>query len=193
MTAWTLNLKNRALTQYQGYNFNSLATLQGITIGASQDGIFVLGGLTDNGAPIECSFETANTDYSTLSQGTLSPPALKNISDVYVALSSAHHADATAPIRLKVTTDNGLIQTCYPTEATYQGNTETPLSGAGEGIYRTRMRLSRGVVGRYWSIAVENIKGAFINVLGITPVLAMMRRGQQQDSKGTASPGSVKT
>lgn len=172
MTAWTLNLKNRALTQYQGYNFNSLATLQGITIGASQDGIFVLGGLNDNGAPIECSFETATTDYST--------PALKSISDVYVTLSSAHHADATAPIRMKVTTDNGLVQTCYPTEATYQGNTETPLSGAGEGIYRTRMRLSRGVVGRYWGIAVENVKGAFINVLGITPVLTMMRRGQQQ-------------
>ncbi|KJU83823.1 phage-like protein [Candidatus Magnetobacterium bavaricum] len=169
MTAWILNLKNMALSQYRGYNFNSLATLDGITLGASQDGIFVLGGLTDNGAPIDCSFETATNDYST--------PGLKNISDIYVSLSSAH-TDATAPIRLKVITDEGLVQICYATEAVYQGSTAL---GGGEGLYRARVKLSRGVVGRYWGIVVENIKGAFINVLSITPVFALLRRGRRQE------------
>ncbi|MBF0316785.1 MAG: hypothetical protein HQL04_01300 [Nitrospirae bacterium] len=173
MTGWNLNLKNMALSRYQGYNFNSLATLDGITLGASQDGIFVLGGLTDNGAPIECSFETAANDYSTT--------GLKNISDIYVTLGCAH-TDATAPIRLKVVTDEGLVQICYATEAVYQGSTESPLSstGGGEGLYKARVKLSRGVVGRYWGIAVENLKGAFINVLGITPVFALLRRSWRQ-------------
>ncbi|MBF0591205.1 MAG: hypothetical protein HQL02_03870 [Nitrospirae bacterium] len=169
MTAWILNLKNRALSQYQGYDFNSLATLNGMTLGASKDGIFVLGGLTDNGAPIECSFETPTSDYST--------PALKNIPDIYVTLSSStgrQQVDTPAPIRVKTITEGGLVRTYDATAPVYRGN--TGLSGqGGDGFYMARVRLSRGVVGRYWGIVVENVNGALINVLSITPVIASLR------------------
>ncbi|MBF0345274.1 MAG: hypothetical protein HQL06_13725 [Nitrospirae bacterium] len=173
MTAWVLNLKNRALTQYEGYVFNSLATLNSITLGASVEGIFVLDGLTDNGAPIECSFETLTSDYGA--------QELKNISDLYVTLMSqpakggvepASGADAS-PIRVSVVTDDGFTRTYDVMSPVYQGSTR---SASGVNCaYTARISLSRGIAGRYWSVIVENQEGAFISVVSITPVVHPLR------------------
>lgn len=47
-----MNLVNRALTQYAGYNFNSFARAGEILLAANEDGLYQLGGETDDGDDI---------------------------------------------------------------------------------------------------------------------------------------------
>ena len=57
-----MNLKTFALSQYGGYIFNSLAEIGGKPYGASDRGIFLLEGDSDEGKPIESFVELA-TDF----------------------------------------------------------------------------------------------------------------------------------
>ena len=57
-----LNKRNAGVSQYCGFNFNSMCEFNGEYIGASEDGIYKLSGDTDDGVDIDAYFELAHSD-----------------------------------------------------------------------------------------------------------------------------------
>lgn len=51
-TAWAINTRTNAVTEYQNWNFNSFCLIGGQVYGGSDAGLFVLNAETDNGADI---------------------------------------------------------------------------------------------------------------------------------------------
>lgn len=49
VTSWAINTRTGAVTEYQGWSFNSFVEMNGRYVGANQDGLFELNGPTDNG------------------------------------------------------------------------------------------------------------------------------------------------
>jgi hypothetical protein len=60
ITCLVMNLKNLAVSEYIGWNFNSFAFFNGKYLGASSTGIHVLEGDTDNGEPIISLIKTGH-------------------------------------------------------------------------------------------------------------------------------------
>ena len=56
--AGNINLKNRAVTQFMPYEFNSFCNFKGRQLAAGPDGLFSLGGDTDNEIEITAFIET---------------------------------------------------------------------------------------------------------------------------------------
>ena len=56
--AGNINLKNRAVTQFMPYEFNSFCNFRGRQLAAGPDGLFSLGAEDDDGTPIEAWIET---------------------------------------------------------------------------------------------------------------------------------------
>ena len=58
------NMKLLALSQYSGFNFNSMTIFNGVPIGVNSDGIYSLfTANTDNGTDINSIFELVLTDF----------------------------------------------------------------------------------------------------------------------------------
>jgi hypothetical protein len=57
-----LNTKNKSLTEYTNYNYNSMCMFNGKPVGAKADGIYELAGDTDNGQNISWAFKTGKLD-----------------------------------------------------------------------------------------------------------------------------------
>jgi hypothetical protein len=58
-----LNTKLKAISQYVGYNFNSLCCFNGSILGSNDSGIFTTGGDADNNTSITAFFKTFSTDF----------------------------------------------------------------------------------------------------------------------------------
>ena len=80
LEVWALHTDAMGSTRYEGYNFNSFATIDGITYGANEDGVYRLDGDTDAGSAIQ-----SRVDFGSLGFGTNSRKALPY---VYVGMSS---------------------------------------------------------------------------------------------------------
>lgn len=62
--AFVVNMSNYAVTEYKGYNFNSLAYFKGKVYGANKNGIYVLEGDNDNGTSIQARIKFPIIDTS---------------------------------------------------------------------------------------------------------------------------------
>jgi len=60
-----INTKLKALSQYAGYNFNSICCFNNVILGANTSGIFTVGGDSDNTVAINSFFKTFSTDFGT--------------------------------------------------------------------------------------------------------------------------------
>lgn len=78
--AWVVNAESGASTRYENYGFNSFATVRGVQLGARSDGVFVLSGADDAGAPIASGISLGTHDFGT--------QALKRLDYVYAGVSS---------------------------------------------------------------------------------------------------------
>ena len=61
--AWCMNLRTKAVTHWTNLPFTQLATINGKTYGIGAAGLYLLGGDTDDGDPIQWSFETGLDDF----------------------------------------------------------------------------------------------------------------------------------
>lgn len=73
---WVINLRTGAISRYDEYGFNSFAQSQNDTLAANEQGLYVLGGKTDDGGDIQSS-----VDFGTL---PLTSRQLKHVSNVYL-------------------------------------------------------------------------------------------------------------
>lgn len=134
--AWVLNTETTALSRYDSFGFNSMATLQGYTLAAGPAGLYLLGSPKDDGSFINASMETGFVDFK--------EPAHKRIDSVYVG----HTTDGDTQLA---------VETYGPTPGTHTFKMEKRTASAPRA---TRAIIAKGLTSRYWRFKYGNIQGA---------------------------------
>lgn len=136
-TIYAMTTLGTAITEYAGLRFNSFAVAGGKTYAAGPDGIHVLEGDTDNGAPVESKLQ--------IGLSTLGTQLYKAVPAVYIGYTS------TGAMMCKtVTTESGIRK-----ENWYKMNPVPRGSNAGG-----RFTPSKGLHSQYWGFELENVDGA---------------------------------
>jgi hypothetical protein len=130
---WAMNLDTGAVSKYEGFNFNSLSG----SFGCAADGIYTMGGSTDNGAAITGFVLTGVSDFGA--------QELKNVSDAYVSQNGGK-------VTLTVIADGQSI----PYEMRLVTTQQT-----------VKANLARGVKDRYWQFKLANVAGSSATVLDV--------------------------
>lgn len=138
---YAMNVRNAAVSEYTNFPFNSFAALRhggrAVTLMAGPDGIYVLGGATDDGAPIKAAVRLGLTDFGSA--------ALKRVANGFIGYTS----DGSLKM-VVVTTDGGRKKENWYSLKPRSAN--SPVDG--------RFDVAKGLTARYWGWAVENIDGA---------------------------------
>ncbi len=144
-TGFTLNTTNQAVSQYQGWDFNSFASFRGQSIGASAtQGICTLGGLADGTAAITATLQSAVTDFGN--------SFLKRVKMAYIGVNS------NGTMYFQTVTDDNVGRT-------YAMVPDAP------GLHTERVQLARGVMSRYWSFQLQSTGVDFrLDAVSLLPV-----------------------
>ena len=135
--SFAMHSKTLALVQDSNNAFNSYARLGSVLLAANGDGLFVLGASTDNGSAIASRMSWPLIDEAA---------EIKRCARMVVGLRSG------GDLRLSVQVDGG---------ETY----EYVLEGLGrDGAYPNRVKIGKGIKGRYWQAAIENLGGADFSI-----------------------------
>lgn len=130
---FVLNLRNKSLTEYANFNFNSFCTFNGNKLAAGTSGIMILNGSDDAGHSIDIAVDMGNDDFGS--------PQLKRIHEVYFAgVGSGSHL-------IEVSSD-GDASTGYE----FDLDVDTPKT--------TKIHTGKGRIGRFWNLVVRNISGS---------------------------------
>lgn len=127
--AYSINLKNGALTEYDGFAFDFVVRFQGAQYGVLGGNLYLLEGATDAGTAIAAMIETAPSDFES--------SLLKRIPYIYVGVKGTERlqVSATADERTLIASSTATI-----------GRTR-------------RAKMARGVKGRFWGVKVQNVAG----------------------------------
>lgn len=141
-----MNLQNRASSQYSNFDFNSFCKIGDTILAASDDGLFTLGGDTDNGGQIDAQFALATSDFGIEN--------LKRIRSAYVG------GRMDGNLKLTLEDDEGNART-YDLE---------PLKTDRQ----TGMKATTGRdgLGRYFTVSISNVNGSDFRVdsISVTPI-----------------------
>jgi hypothetical protein len=130
---FALDTVGNALTEYAGVNFNSYAWMGNVLLAANEDGLFVIGGATDNSVAIDASMAFPINP---------SDAQLRRLSKLVVGYRN------DGDLRLTVSADGG-------------ENYEYVLEETGrDECHPNRVRIGKGIKGKYWTMTIENIGGA---------------------------------
>lgn len=151
-----MHTERLALTQYTNYPFNSFAKFNGTYIGASDDGLFVLTGDTDNGAAIQAVARVGVSDMGT--------SHLKRVDRLYVGYR------CNGQMIVRVITDEN-EQRDYLVTA--------PESDELDKLHGGRVRMGRGVQSRYWQFELRNVNGTYfaVDIIELKPTKLRRRFG----------------
>jgi len=142
---YVMNTRTRGVTQYQGYNFNSFAELDGKYYGANDEGLYLLEGDTDDDAPISAYIRTGLTDFGTQFK--------KQVHDAYIGY----------------TTDGRLLLKVITTDAGERKENWYALNPKdNEATSDNRFRISKGIKSVHWQFEVANIDGADFDISNMT-------------------------
>lgn len=130
-----MNRNTGALSQYLGFDFNSLCVFSGKVLGVNDDGLFELTGDTDNGADIDAFVELPTTDFGSEKQ--------KRVRCGLVGY------EADGDLTVTVTLD----------ETTAQSATLSPKK-AGSVEQSVKVPLQRTLPGRYVMTRIDNVDGS---------------------------------
>lgn len=131
-----LNTENTAVSEYSNFAFNSYAYLQGQLLACKDDGLYLLGGDTDNGTEIEAILRTGLMDFGTSNK--------KILTDAYIGYTTSGR------LLLKtLSTEGGTKQ-----ERWYELTAVTADSPTAN-----RVKTAHGVKARYWQFEIRNLDG----------------------------------
>ena len=133
------NLRNKAISTYSNLPFNSLAYFNGKYIGATNQGLFVLGGKKDNLSNVISKLNTGPLD---LGEGTA-----RYLRDIWITYRSDGHIALT----IYVDEDNSLTST---------GSTEV----ASNQVREEKIKVGRGLKGRFFTIELTNMSGSDFDI-----------------------------
>jgi hypothetical protein len=149
--ALSMNAATKALTSYTNYPFNSMASFNGQTYGASSEGLYRIGGATDAGAEITWKLRTGLTNFGTGRNKGLDAAYLGFTADGRVALKCI----IVAPTGEKI---------AYWYELTGQ-TAENPLP--------KRLQMGRGLKSVYMGFELSNIDAGDIelDIIELHPII----------------------
>lgn len=136
---WVVNLDTNAASQYDGYAFNSFFTRDGRHYGVAEDGIYLLEGDDDAGAPIQALAELGLSNFGT-SRAKLVP-------SLYLGVAS------TGAMVVKAVADG---QAYYYTARS-----------SSTDLKNHRVDTGRGLKGVNWSFTVLNQNGGDFDLASI--------------------------
>jgi hypothetical protein len=150
---FAIHTETMALTQYSNFPFNSFAQFNGVVIGASDQGLFALGGDTDNGVAIDAFARVGITDFGT--------SHLKRVDRIYVGYRAK----------------GDLILRIYTNEVQQRDYLLRAMSGPN--LHGNHARLGKGLSARYWQFEVRNRDGADfdLNTIELKPTTLRRRVG----------------
>jgi hypothetical protein len=137
--AWVVKVEGGASRRYANYQFTSFAKIAGRYYGTKPDGVYLLEGATDAGAPINFSLSPGRQDWNS--------PMRKRMESAYVSCSS------TGPMKLTVTDDVGNAFT-YTTRR------------YDETIMKQRLDIGRGLDGNFMNFTFTNDGGCAFEMTG---------------------------
>ena len=139
-SCWLINTESKGVARYTNFPFNSFAKAPwGAYVGATDTGLYELGGDTDDGEPITARIRSALTDFG--------DRRAKRVPAMYVGYT------ATGQMGLKViSTSEGGVKT----EDHYLLE---PRPAAG-GVRESRFKIGRGIASVYLGFEVVNVGGA---------------------------------
>lgn len=137
--AWALNLRNKALTEYTNFDFNSFAIVDGKVLAASDDGLFILDASDLDGAvEIDALGRTGISD--------LGDSYTKRVPRIYYS---------------GLLTDDML----YSAITREQGKHTYRLSQQGRvGLQQRPLQVGNGLKSRYWQFEFQNENGGDLSV-----------------------------
>ena len=135
-TAWVVNAETLALSEYQGYPFQSFAPFGATSLGATDSGIYELEGADDDGVAIAAAIRTGLLDFGSSRR--------KAMPVMYLGYTASGRLVLKA-----IQTDEG-----RKTEHWYELR-ET--RGAPD---TARIKVGKGLRARYWSFELANAAGA---------------------------------
>ena len=145
-----MNVKNRAITEYINYCFNSFCCFNGVYLGACKDGIFPLSGDDDNGTDIDAHIKTATADV-----GKGQP---KKLRDAWIVARKGL-------MTFTVIADEG-------NEFTYNADVENSK------LHEERVKIGRGIKGRGFSFILANVDGSDFDIDSIAVLTDNIRRAR---------------
>lgn len=134
-TAWAINTRTQAVTEYRGFVYNSFATMGRKYIAADQNGLYELNGPSDDGVKV----------YASLTGGFLEPNGGKfaGLKGVYLGLAGQGNMSNPSWL-LKIDTGDGR-------ELTYR-------TTANPNLMTTKFRIGKGLKARFlgWHVETED-------------------------------------
>jgi len=145
-----LNLKTRAAAQTTK-TYNSMCRFGDKFLGATDAGMFEIGGGSDNGVQIPMLVKSGMTDFGVAN--------LKRFRYFYFGLES------DGDCLLKVYVDGALAASM-------------DVSPTSAGRFDVRVPVSRSFLGRYWAWSVENVDGSFVALYSVQALPIVLHHGR---------------
>jgi len=146
-----MNLVNQAISTYSNYPFNSLAKFNSRYLAAGEDGIYELGGDSDSGTQILSKIKTGPMDFG--------EKFIKYLRNVWLTYRSDGHLELV--LYVDEDEDNPVSR-----------STEI----ASDEIHEERIKVPRGLKGRYYTIELKNMSGANFDIDKLSLLVESIRR-----------------
>lgn len=147
-SVWVVNPSTGAAWRYDDYGFTQFLQTRRFSYGVRPDGIYLLGGESDAGAPIRASVDLGQRDFGT----TLH----KRAHTAYIT------TDATGGMQLRVTDDSGQSY-LYAVTPTDRMNT-------------AKVKLGRGLVANFFDLQLFNTDGGDFDLAGAELLYDVLKR-----------------
>ena len=134
-----MNLFNQAIATYSSYEFNSIANFNGRYLGATGTKIYSLVGDTDKGTQIDSTIKTGPMDFGSKQTKYIRDVWLTYRTDDHLALVFSVDEDASTEVQ------RDTVQT-------------------SEELQEEKIKVPRGLKGRYWTIELKNLLGADFDI-----------------------------
>ena len=143
--AIVMNTKTLTLTTFTEYGYNSFARVAGKNVAAGA-GLFELVGNDDNGLPINATLALPTTDFGS------------SFVKVLERLFVGYRSQADMVVRI-ITDDNEAVIYTLPVSSQ-------------PGLATQRVKVGKGLAGRYWQITINNLDGTdfMIDTVDVKPV-----------------------
>lgn len=155
VTGWVMNLEGeQPFSQYENYQFNSFARIGDSYLAATDEGLYVLDGDSDEGEQIDAHVTTMMLDFGTSKQ--------KRVVSAYLGYTS----NGKMVLKVRSVDDGLLVENWYEAN---EKQAEAPVDGYAS--------LGRGMKSRYWQFSLANDAGAEFEVdqLELYPLILSRR------------------
>ena len=150
--AWVLNSQSLAHSYYDGFvDFNSAVQLGNRAFMLSPSGLYELGGDSDDGKIIEAEVVTGQKDFGTIDR--------KRVEQFDLGYTAA-----------------GDLQAVVSCEGFEPSEPQTLEAREMRTAHTSRIRVGKGMVGRYWKLELKNREGADFELFSLQTKVALSTR-----------------